>query len=109
MKTAVAATPWYKRGGAGWLVIGALVVAWDLTAPETLSAAFRRATSGPIGSTVVVVTWACLTGHLFRVIPDQADPFTLLITARRSVKRESGQYGGLKPRVPLKRKAREIS
>lgn len=36
------ARPWFKGGGAGWIVIGALVVSWDLIAPETLSAAFRR-------------------------------------------------------------------
>jgi hypothetical protein len=95
-ETAVATTPWYTRGGAGWLAIGALVVAWDLTAPETLSEAFRRARSGPISSMVVVVTWACLTGHLFQVIPHQADPFhALLIIARRPVKRESGQTGSI--------------
>jgi hypothetical protein len=97
-ETAVATAPWYMRGDAGWLLIGAMVVAWDLTAPETLSTAFRRARSGPISSTVLIVTWGCLTAHLFQVIPDQADPLqALLITARRSVKRESGQTGSIVP------------
>jgi hypothetical protein len=86
-----AATPWFKGGGAGWLVIAALVVAWDTIAPETLSAAFRRARSGPIGATIVVMGWACVTGHLFHVIPDRADPIAALCTTgRRAVKRGGG-------------------
>ena len=89
---AVPASPWFKGGGAGWLAIGVLVVTWDLIAPETLSEAFRRARSSPIGSTVVVVVWASLTGHLFHVIPDRADPFVALcISGRKAVKRGSGQ------------------
>lgn len=86
----VSARPWFKGGGAGWIVIGALVVSWDLVAPETLSAAFRRARSSPVGSTAVVVAWACLTGHLFQVIPDRADPFAaLFIKAPKAVKRST--------------------
>jgi hypothetical protein len=88
---AMAATPWFKGGGAGWLVIAGLVVVWDAIAPETLSAAFRRARSGPIGSTAVVVGWACVTGHLFHVIPERADPIVALTTTgRKAVKR--GQH-----------------
>ena len=87
-----AARPWFKGGGAGWLVIAALVVVWDVTAPETLSAAFSRARSGPIGSTVVVMGWAFVTGHLFHVIPERADPIAALCaTGRQAVKRGSGQ------------------
>lgn len=87
-----AASPWFKGGGAGWLALGVLVVAWDLIAPETLSEAFRRARSGRIGSAVVVVVWASLTGHLFHVIPDRADPFVALcVSGRKAVKRGSGQ------------------
>lgn len=88
----IAASPWFKGGGAGWLAIGVLVVTWDLIAPETLSEAFRRARSGRIGSAVVVVVWASLTGHLFHVIPDRADPFVALcVSGRKAVKRGSGQ------------------
>lgn len=88
----MATRPWFKGGGAGWLAIGALVVTWDLVAPETLSAAFHRARSGPIGSAVVVVVWAGLTGHLFHVIPDRADPFVgLFISGRKAVRRGSGR------------------
>lgn len=85
------ASPWFKGGGAGWLALGVLVVTWDLIAPETLSEAFRRARSGPIGSAIVVVVWASLTGHLFHVIPDRADPFVALcVSGRKAVKRGSG-------------------
>ena len=87
-----AASPWFKGGGAGWLAIGVLVVTWDLIAPETLSQAFRRARSGRIGSAVVVVVWASLTGHLFHVIPDRADPFVALcVSGRKAIKRGGGQ------------------
>ena len=88
----MAVSPWFKGGGAGWLAIGVLVVTWDLIAPETLSEAFRRARSSPVGSAVVVVVWASLTGHLFHVIPDRADPFVALcVSGRKAVKRGSGQ------------------
>lgn len=88
----MATSPWFKGGGAGWLAIGALVITWDLVAPETLSAAFHRARSGPIGSAVIVVVWAGLTGHLFHVIPDRADPFVALcVSGRKAVKRGGGQ------------------
>jgi hypothetical protein len=91
-EAAALASPWFKGGGAGWLVVGTLVVAWDLTAPETLSAAFSRARSDPVGSAVIVVVWAFLTGHLFEIIPGRADPFRGLMTiARKAVKRGSGQ------------------
>lgn len=88
----MATRPWFKGGGAGWLAIGALVITWDLVAPETLSAAFHRARSDPIGSAVVAVVWAGLTGHLFHVIPDRADPFVaLFISGRKAVRRGSGR------------------
>jgi hypothetical protein len=87
-EAAAGGRPWFKGGGTGWLVIGALAVAWDLTAPETLSAAFHRARSRPVGSAVVVVLWAYLTCHLFQLIPDHADPSrALVITARKALKR----------------------
>jgi hypothetical protein len=89
------ARPWFKGGGAGWLVIAGLVVVWDAIAPETLSAAFSRARSGPIGSTVVVMGWACVTGHLFHVIPDRADPIAALCaTGRQAIRRGTGQARG---------------
>ena len=83
-----AVRPWLQGGGAGWLVIGVLVLAWDMAAPETLSAAFHRAKSGPVGGTAVAVAWALLTGHLFEVLPKRADPFRLSIdTVRKALQR----------------------
>lgn len=63
-------------GAHGWLALGAFVVAWDLTAPETLSSAFARAP-----------WWAKLAGlgfiaaHLLDLIPEERDPLSLV--ARR--------------------------
>jgi hypothetical protein len=86
--------PWLQ-GGAGWLVIGVLVLAWDVAAPETLSAAFQRARSNPVSATAVAVAWALLTGHLFDVLPERADPFRLSIdTVRGALQR------GVKRMVP---------
>jgi|SRR5580658_1712643 hypothetical protein len=82
-----AARPWFKGGGAGWLVIGVLVLAWDLTAPETLSEAFRRARSGRVSCPVVVVAWAMLTGHLFALLPRQADPIRAALDVVRQAMR----------------------
>jgi hypothetical protein len=47
----------------------ALILAWDLVAPETLSAAFARAPRWvAVGSTAVVCA------HLFDLLPEQVDP-----------------------------------
>jgi hypothetical protein len=67
--------PWFKGGGAGWVVVGTVVVAWDVVAPETLSAAFQRARSSPVGFAVLAVAWGALTVHLFQILPGCADPF----------------------------------
>lgn len=75
--------PWFKGGGAGWLVVGTVVVAWDLAAPETLSSAFQRARSSPAGCAVLAVAWGALTGHLFRILPGRADPFNAPVDLAR--------------------------
>lgn len=69
-----------RGGGIGWVVLAGYVAWWDLTQPETLSAAFWR---GVIGRRrrLVVATWAYLTAHLFHLIPGWLDPLRLL--ARR--------------------------
>ncbi len=80
--------PWFKGGGAGWIVVGTVVVAWDLVAPETLSAAFQRARSSPVGFAVLAVAWGALTGHLFLVLPGRAEPFNAPVNlARRPLRR----------------------
>jgi len=86
-----AVKPWLQGGAAGWLVIGVLVVAWDVAAPETLTAAFQRARSGPVGGTAVAVAWALLTGHLFDVLPKRADPFRLSIESVRNALQRGGK------------------
>ncbi len=63
-----------RKGGTGWLVIAAGVVAWDLTSEETLTGAFRRARQHPAGFAALTVGWAVITCHLFGVLPDRADP-----------------------------------
>jgi hypothetical protein len=83
--------PWLQGGGAGWLVIGVLVLAWDVAAPETLSAAFQRARSGPVSGAAVAVAWTLLTGHLFDVLPKRADPFRLSIDTVRNVLQRGGK------------------
>lgn len=74
----------HTGGGAGWVAIAALVVIWDMIAPETLSSAFHRATSGRLGGAAVLVTWAVLTAHLFQVLPERADPVRYSVGALRS-------------------------
>jgi hypothetical protein len=83
--------PWLLGGGAGWLVIGVLVLAWDVAAPETLTAAFQRARSGPVSGAAVAVAWALLTVHLFDVLPERADPFRLSIDTVRNALRRGGK------------------
>ena len=79
--------PWFKGGGGGWLVIGTLALAWDVAAPETLSAAFQRARCSPVGYAAVVVAWAFLTAHLFQLLPERADPFRGPVDAARKALR----------------------
>ncbi len=69
------------KGSIGWVAIAAGVLAWDLLADETLTDAFRRAHAHPASRVVVVAAWAVLTGHLFGLIPDKADPFYVAYTA----------------------------
>lgn len=75
--------PWFKGGGAGWIVVGTVVLAWDVAAPETLSAAFQRARSSPVGCAVLAVGWGALTGHLFQILPGRADPFNAPVDLAR--------------------------
>lgn len=76
--------PFHQSGGAGWVLLAGLVVTWDATAPETMSAAFRRACSTPGGKAVVVAGWTVLTAHLLSVLPERADPLMLLVKVARS-------------------------
>ena len=62
-------------GTAGWLSVGAVVVAAELLDTRTMSEAFREASRHPVIGPVVITTWAVLTAHLLGFIPPQYDPF----------------------------------
>lgn len=53
------------RGHHGWLALGALVVAWDLAAAETLSFAFARGIAHRRWRWAVTAAWVAVTLHLF--------------------------------------------
>lgn len=75
--------PFHRSGGAGWLIVAGVVVAWDMVAPETMSSAFRRATATPRGRVAVAAAWGLLTAHLFETIPRRHDPLQLAVGAVR--------------------------
>lgn len=79
------AQPWFRSGTVGWILLGAGVLAWDLTAPETLSEAFRRAHQHPASKVVVIAAWGTLTLHLFNKIPERADPLHMILVARQQL------------------------
>jgi hypothetical protein len=81
--TASVRLPFRQSGGAGWLLLTVLVVAWDIAAPETMSAAFRRATATPAGRVVVMTTWGVITAHLFSALPRAVDPLYAVTLLRR--------------------------
>lgn len=65
-------------GDKAWFALLCYVVAYDTlaiaTGRDTLSASYARALQHPIRRWPTVVTWAYLTGHLFRLIPRHLDP-----------------------------------
>lgn len=66
--------PFHKSGALGWTILAGGVLAWDVTAPETLSAAFRRSRKHPVGKIAVNLSWMLLTAHLIGAIPERIDP-----------------------------------
>jgi hypothetical protein len=62
-------------GNVGWAVVGATVLAWDVMAPETLSAAFGRGLDNPRTRPLVIGGLAITGAHLMRAIPERYDPF----------------------------------
>lgn len=66
------------RGKWGWLLIGGVVVAWDLIANDSLSAAFGRC-DRKVTATATAVT----TLHLFGLLPKKCDPFYILLGIAR--------------------------
>jgi hypothetical protein len=78
----VSGRPWFKTGALGWVLVGGVVLAWDLTAPETLSDAFRRARGNPAGAAAVALSWGVVTAHLYGKLPKAADPLHAIRVAR---------------------------
>lgn len=65
-----------------WVGLASYVVAYDLLAIKgeapTLSSAFYRASSGPVGRWTLLGFWLYLTSHLFRWTPVRYDLFRIL-------------------------------
>jgi hypothetical protein len=62
-----------RRGSSGWFYVAIGIIVWDLCAEEDeqLTRAFRRGFK--TRKTIVSLSWAYITAHLFGVIPDQYD------------------------------------
>lgn len=65
-----------RGGGYGWVAVGALVTAYDVFAPETLSNSFRRGTESESAAVRAGVygLGALTVAHLLDVIPERFDP-----------------------------------
>jgi len=64
-------------GAAGWVCVGAVVIAAELLDERTMSEAFKAAARHPVGKPVIVAAWGILTAHLFGAIPVSYDPIHL--------------------------------
>lgn len=73
----------WKSGTVGWFALTAFVLAWDVgiskCGGETLSSAFWRATRNPVARWPVTFAWLITTGHLFGLIPEQFDPYKIVV------------------------------
>lgn len=71
-------TPYLSEGGLAWVGLVLYIVCYDCWAAsqgrETLSTAFYRALRHPVRRWPVIVAWSYITGHLFKLIPEYADP-----------------------------------
>lgn len=76
-------------GAAGWVSVGAVVVAAEVIDARTMSEAFHAASRHPIAGPTIALGWGVLTAHLFGVLPKKYDPFHLagkrLVPKRRRV------------------------
>jgi hypothetical protein len=75
-----------RRGSFAWLLLGALILAWDvLCRPgETLSESFARGCRQHRG--MVRAGWLVLTLHLFGLLPKRADPLHLVCVAGKAIR-----------------------
>lgn len=62
----------------GWLALGILVAAADVTGSRTMSDAFRTASRHPVGRPAMIIGWGVLTAHLFGIIPPGLDPINIM-------------------------------
>jgi hypothetical protein len=62
----------------GWVALGLIVVAADITGSRTMSDAFRTASRSPVGRPIMIAGWGVLTAHLFGLIPPGVDPINQL-------------------------------
>lgn len=88
-------------GTAGWVSVGAVVVAAEIMDARTMSEAFRMASRHPVGGPVIFASWAVLTAHLFGAIPPKYDPFhrctSRLTRSRKLLWREASSGARRKP------------
>jgi hypothetical protein len=84
----IARTSWFRRGPAGWVLLAAGVLAWDLAAADgqTLSESFRRGQDIPAARFAAAVAWLVLTAHLFGLIPQRADPLHAVYVIRDALR-----------------------
>ncbi len=66
-------------GTIAWAVVGTFVVAWDLTAPESMSQAVDRALEHPVGKYAAIGAVALTGAHLLNLYQhfdiEHLDPF----------------------------------
>jgi hypothetical protein len=62
----------------GWVAVGLLVAAADVTGTKTMSEVFRSASRHPVGRPLMVIGWGVLTAHLFGLIPPDRDPINVM-------------------------------
>jgi len=69
----------FSFGNLAWLGLIIYVTTYDIIALRknvtTLSTAFYKLSRRRYSSPFVIVLWAVLTGHLFRLLPKKFDPF----------------------------------
>jgi hypothetical protein len=66
-------------GTVGWGLLAAGVAVWDLTAPESLTAAFKRGTANEKSRPYVVGALGVTALHLMGAIPRAIDPFYMVL------------------------------
>ena len=69
-------------GSIGWGLIGLGVLAWDFTMDESLTHAFERARTHPVGRYIALGGLAVTAAHLLDQIPHQYDPFYAILNLK---------------------------